>query len=97
MGYRQRERRRRMKRAAAGKAQRQSRETASAAHRHWLTLVTQKSCCNRCAGILRVGRECVYRHTPREILCLRCAETQHLSFRPSLAWEQQRRTRSVAA
>ncbi len=91
MGYRQRERKRRMKRVAATAAQRQSRDTASSADRHWLTLVTRKSCCNGCAGILRTGRECVYRHTPREILCLKCAETQHLRFRLSLRWERDRR------
>ena len=97
MGYKARERKRRMKRAAATGAQRRSRDTASAAAKHWLTLVREDCCCNECAGILRVGRECVYRHTPREILCVVCAELQHLSSRPSVAWEQQRRSRRVAA
>ena len=97
MGYKQRERKRRMKRAAATGAQRRSRDTASAAAKHWLTLVREDCCCNECAGILRVGRECVYRHTPREILCVRCAEARHLHYRPSLAWEKSARTARRAA
>jgi hypothetical protein len=97
MGYRQRERKRRMKRVAAGAAQRQSRENASAAARHWLTVVTERCCCNECAGILAVGRECVYRHTPREILCIRCAQRQSISYRPSLRWEKESRARRKQA
>lgn len=90
MGYKQRERKRK-KKAASKMAQARSRESGSSTSRHSLTPVTQKAACNECGGILCPGRQCVYRHTPREILCVPCAEQQHLSYRPSLRWEQQRK------
>jgi hypothetical protein len=33
----------------------------------------------------------VYRHTPREILCILDADARGLYYRPSLKWEQARR------
>lgn len=45
-----------------------------------------------CGGILNVGREMVYRHTPREALCLVCVErSPEIRARPSVAWERARR------
>jgi hypothetical protein len=49
---------------------------AATASEHYLTLVGRKCACNACGGILDVGSECVYRHTPREILCPRCGEAR---------------------
>ena len=39
------------------------------------------------AGNLREGREIVYRHVPREVLCTSCAGNDaSVSYRPSLRW-----------
>jgi hypothetical protein len=70
MSFRSREKKRRAK-IAVGKARAQHHDTM--AGRHYLTIVSRPCCCNECGGSLREGRECVYRHTPREILCAMCA------------------------
>jgi hypothetical protein len=36
----------------------------------------------------------VYRHVPREILCVLCADGRDIRWRPSLRWEESRRRRS---
>lgn len=59
-------------------------------HRHYRTIVKRDCSCNRCGGVLRIGRECIYRHTPREVLCTLCAERAGISSRPSQAWERWR-------
>jgi hypothetical protein len=96
MGFKQRERKRK-KKVAILAAQRQSRVTRSSAGRWWLTIVVRTTCCAACGGVLRVGREMVYRHTPREALCRLCAEDKGLSWRPSArleeAWTKARRRR----
>ncbi len=61
------------------------------ASRHYLTIVSRPACCNQCGGSLRDGVECVYRHTPREILCVACAESAKVRHRPSRRWEKARR------
>ena len=64
------------------------------AGRWYLTVVKRKTCCAKCAGILSVGGEMVYRHTPREALCKSCAELDpNVRPRPSATWERARRTR----
>jgi hypothetical protein len=60
---------------------------------HYLALVRHKCACTACGGILNVGSECVYRHTPREILCPACAESRGLKPRPSHRWELARQMR----
>jgi hypothetical protein len=93
MGFRQRQRRRK-RRAAQNAAQAASRSNGSAAGRWWLTICRLDTCCARCGHVLRVGVELVYRHTPRESLCVGCAQSDpcvQKSYRPSLAWERQRR------
>lgn len=90
MGYKQRERRRKRRAAVAG-AQREARSSGSSAEKWWLTVVSKATCCARCGGMLRKGREMVYRHTPREALCLGCAEDAEIKWRPSARWEQARR------
>jgi len=92
MGFKQRESKRK-KRAAVAASQRTARESGSSARKWWLTLVTKDTCCARCAGVLRAGREMVYRHAPREALCLPCAEADGLCYRPSVRWERARRAR----
>jgi hypothetical protein len=91
VGYRQRERKRRKSAAVVG-AQRESRRTGSSARKWWLTVVGETTtCCARCGGVLRSGREMVYRHTPREALCVSCAERDPLvKWRPSRRWEERR-------
>jgi hypothetical protein len=61
------------------------------ADRYYLTIVSRSACCNRCGGSLREGAECVYRHTPRTILCVVCADLERISYRPSMRWERRKR------
>jgi hypothetical protein len=84
VGFEQREKKRRA-RAARAAAQSRARASGSSSSRWWLTIVTSTTCCARCTGVLRPGREMVYRHRPLEARCLSCAEG--LSFRPSTRWE----------
>ncbi len=60
------------------------------AERHYLTVVTRACSCNACGGALREGREMIYRHSPKAVLCLLCAEQQAIRFRTSQAWEKRR-------
>ena len=83
MSYKSREKKRRRKIAIANARGR--------ADRHYLTPVSRHCCCNRCGGSLRAGRDdAVYRHTPREILCLRCADAGKVPYRVSRKWEQRK-------
>lgn len=95
MGFRQREKKRK-KKAAVALAQAESRRSGSSSGKFWLTLVTQKTCCAKCGGILVVGREMVYRAQPREALCVACADGRGVFYRPSVRWEKEtlRRRRS---
>jgi hypothetical protein len=98
MGYRARERKRKRK-AAQIREQARSRSTKSASRKWWLTVVTLNTCCARCPKPLRSGMDMVYRATPREALCLGCAERDEAIWRsckPSLRWEQARK-RSAGA
>src|SRR4051812_14601632 len=38
-------------------------------------LLVRDTCCGRCGGVLRVGREMVYRHTPRQALWTACGHS----------------------
>jgi hypothetical protein len=92
MSFRAREKKRRQA-AATSSAQARSRrkdlETPSpAAGKWWLTIVSRTTCCAKCGGVLRPGREMVYRHTPREARCVVCGEG--LGARPSVRWERTR-------
>lgn len=87
MSYKSREKKRAAKLAIA-----KSRAGSDAmASRHYLTIVSRPACCNECGGSLRTGAECVYRFTPREILCVTCAEASKVHYRPSLRWEKSQR------
>jgi len=81
MSFKSRARKRAIK--AAKRANRS--QTAS---RYYLTIVSRKSRCKQCRGVLTA--ECVYRHEPREILCLPCSDERGLKPRPSLKWERAR-------
>ena len=76
MSFKSREKKRRRKIAMAN--------ARGKADRHYLTPVSRHCCCNRCGSSLRAGRDnCVYRHTPREILCIGCATTGRVPYRLS--------------
>lgn len=96
MSWKSREKKRRMK-AAEGTRRtvidhhRRSDETRA---RHFLTPVARNCCCNRCGTSLRVDRhDCVYRHTPREILCIDCANVEQIHYRTSSRWDAANRKR----
>lgn len=106
MGYKARERKRRRRAAgqqagARNREQRRSRQSGSSSGKWWLTIATRKGCCANigCAAILKEGAEIVYRHSPMETLCVRCAERHPEAhrFRPSVAWEKAFRKRRAAA
>ena len=92
MSFKTRERKRR-KRIASSAAQLQSRRTGSSAAKWWLTPLTKTGCCARCGRVLRRGRDGVYRHAPGELLCIPCADTTKVFYRPSLRWQQRERER----
>ncbi len=94
MGFKQRERKRK-KKAAQIAARKSSRNTGSAAGKWWRTVVTRDTCCARCGGMLRRGRDMVYRAIPREALCLGCANKDEVACKakPSLLWEAREATR----
>jgi hypothetical protein len=87
MSFKSREKKR-AARVAIAKSRARSETMAG---RRYLTIVSRHACCNDCGGSLRKGRECVYRHTPREILCVTCAQARKLHFRPSVRWERRQR------
>jgi hypothetical protein len=88
MSFKSREKKRRAK-LAISKSRAQYQEAM--ATRHYLTIISRPCCCNECGGSLREGRECVYRHTPREILCVLCAQARKIKPRPSERWENQKK------
>ncbi len=97
MSFRSREAKRR-KKAAVSSAQTKAKATGSARSRWWLTVVVRKCCCANpvCHGMLLVGRPMVYRKSPQEALCVPCAESRGVKFRPSAAWEQDRKRKAKA-
>jgi hypothetical protein len=90
VSYQSREKKRRHKRVEARARQRRSPESA----RRWFLTLAKKpgkfGCCGQ--GFER-GGEIVYRHEPREVRCLRCAESDPESkgYRPSIRWERKQR------
>jgi hypothetical protein len=59
--------------------------------RWYLTPVIRNCSCNGCGGSLREGAECVFRYSPREILCRVCASSRKIAPRPSARWEKAKR------
>ena len=94
MSFKAREKERRCKIAMERDRKAQRGGTGSA--RHYLTLVSRNCCCNNpdCGRPLRRDAECVYRHEPREILCVACADRREIRYRPSARWEQANVTQS---
>jgi hypothetical protein len=90
LSYKSREKKRR---ARIAQSKRRHEQRGRYAERHYLTIVSRPASCNRCGGSLRNGAECVYRHTPRQILCVLCADSEKISYRPSMRWERRRSRR----
>jgi hypothetical protein len=83
VSYRSREKKRR-KKAAMNAAK-------GHADRHYLTMVKQPACCNKCGRPLRHRAECVFRYRPMEILCKGCADERRIQYRISRRWEAANR------
>jgi len=88
MSFKSREKKRRAK-LAISKSRTENRDKM--AGRHYLTVVSRTCSCNDCGRRLHEGRECIYRHTPRGVLCMPCAQAQGLHYRLSERWEKQHR------
>jgi hypothetical protein len=90
VSYESRQKKRRHKRIEAKARQRRSPESA----RRWFLTLAKKpgkfSCCG--AGFER-GAEIVYRHEPREVRCVSCAERgpESKGYCPSIRWERKQR------
>ena len=82
MSYRSRQKRSRSRNA-------KRRNANSHPERYYLTICTRTCSCGQpgCSRQLAAGAELVYRHEPREILCVPCADRQGVKYRPSLRWE----------
>ncbi len=83
--------RKRKRRARMQTDQREARRSGSSSGKWWLTPTRTTTCCARCGGVLRPPCDMVYRRTPREALCLLCADGDPLvKWKPSLAWERRK-------
>ena len=95
MSFQSRQKKRRYKRIEAKARQRRSPESA----RRWFLTVAKKPGRHSCCGTgFERGAEIVYRHEPREIRCLSCADRDpECSYRPSIRWERKRRVPKAIA
>ena len=55
---------------------------------HYLTLAIRKAKCERCPRRLLRDDEFIYRHEPRQVLCVGCATALGIKWRTSWRWEQ---------
>ncbi len=92
MSYRSRQKKR-QKKLAYQRSVARSRRTGETAQRWFLTLAKKPGKYTCCADSFERGAEIVYRHEPREVRCVRCADRDPESsgYRPSLRWERARR------
>ena len=90
MSFQSREKKRKYKAAVKKSKRRHSSETAK---RWFLTISRKAGACDVCGDKLAARAEVVYRHEPREVRCVRCAERLEDSkgYRPSIRWERKRR------
>jgi hypothetical protein len=90
MSFQSREKKRKYKAAVAKSTRRHSSETA----RRWFLTISRKAgACDVCGDKLAAGADVVYRHEPREVRCVSCAESDPESkgYRPSIRWERKQR------
>ena len=94
VSFQSRQKKRRYKRAVE-----KSRRDPETARRWFLTLARKDCVCASCGDQLKRNAEIVYRHTPREIRCQRCALAcdESKGFHPSVRWERARRNERRAA
>jgi hypothetical protein len=93
MSYESRQKKRRHKRIEA-KARRRSPQSAN---QWFLTVAKQAGKFTCCGGGFERGAEIVYRHEPKELRCLRCADRDpECSYRPSIRWERKKRVPRAA-
>jgi hypothetical protein len=92
LSFKSREKRRRHKLAnqlaTAGARKNRTGETAS---RWFLTLARKPGKFACCGDHFDRGAEIIYRHEPREVRCLRCADRERVPYRPSIRWERANR------
>jgi hypothetical protein len=93
LSFKSREKRRRRKlESKIVTAKARSNRTEETARRWFLTLARTKGQCASCGDRFAKGAEIVYRHEPREVRCLRCADRDpDCRYRPSLRWERARK------
>jgi hypothetical protein len=67
------------------------RRTPESARRWFLTLAKKPGKFECCGKRFEHGAEIVYRHEPREVRCVRCADRDpECRYRPSIRWERAR-------
>jgi hypothetical protein len=86
MSYESRVKKRRHKRVEG-----QRRRAPETAGRWFLTLAKKPGRFGCCGDRFERGAEIVYRHEPREVRCMRCADRGGVKYRPSLRWERKQR------
>jgi hypothetical protein len=64
--------------------------------RHFLTIAKCKAKCERCPHRALAGDEFVYRHEPRQVLCVDCANLAGVKWRTSWRWEKAQAKRRHA-
>jgi hypothetical protein len=95
MSFKSREKKRRYK-AAVNKSKRA--HAPETARRWFLTLAKKPGRFDCCGDRFERGGEVVYRHEPRAVRCLRCADRDpECRYRPSLRWERARRVPKAVA
>ena len=91
MSYESRQKKRRHKRIEKG-----SRRAPETAKRWFLTLAKKPGKYMCCGDGFERGADLVYRHEPRAVRCVRCADKDpDCRYRPSIRWERSRRVPSV--
>ena len=92
MSYESRVKKRRHKRV-----ERKRRRTPASAGRWFLTLAKKPGRFDCCGDRFERGAEIVYRHEPREVRCVRCADRDpECRYRPSIRWERAKRVAKAA-
>lgn len=97
MSFKSREKKRRARAAQAAIARTRIEHTDVMKSRHYLTFVKRACSCNACGGSLRERSEMVFRFEPKEVLCVSCADSRGVRYRPSEVWERVRRARRRGA
>src|SRR5215207_7556952 len=87
MSYESRERKR-VKRLVKRQVKKAHRSAETQA-RHFLTIARRQAKCERCPRRALEGDEFVYRHEPKQVLCVDCANALGIKWRTSWRWERE--------